>query len=141
MEDEFKDLYETEIQFSKIFTVFSILSIFIACMGLFAMSSFIALKRTKEIGIRKSHGASTGQILLLLTKEFTILVLIANIIAIPLAWFYLKNWLHTFAYKTPLSWWIFLVAAIISLVIAMGTIVYHTLLTARKNPVESLRYE
>jgi ABC-type antimicrobial peptide transport system permease subunit len=141
MEDEFENLYETEIQFSKVFTVFSILSIFIACMGLFAMSSFIALKRTKEIGIRKSHGASIGQILILLSKEFTVLVLVANIIAIPLAWFYLKNWLNSFAYKTELSWWVYALAAFISLIIALITVYYHTIKTAQKNPVESLRYE
>lgn len=141
LEDEFESMYKSEIQFGKVFMIFSILSIFIACMGLFAMSSFIALKRTKEIGIRKSHGASTTQIVLLLSKELSFWVLIANIIAIPLAWFYLNNWLNSFAYKTSLSWWIFVVAAIISLMIALLTIFYHTITTARKNPVDSLRYE
>lgn len=141
LEDDFEEMYQTEIQFGTIFSIFSMLSIFIACMGLFAMSSFVAIKRTKEIGIRKAHGASISQIILLLSKEFSILVLIANLIAIPLAWLYLNNWLNSFAYKTSLSWWLFVLAALISLVIALGTIFYHTLSTANKNPVDSLRYE
>lgn len=141
LEDDFEEMYQTEIQFGTIFSIFSLFSIFIACMGLFAMSSFIAIKRTKEIGIRKAHGASTSQIILLLSKEFSILVLIANLIAIPLAWMYLNNWLESFAYKTSLSWWLFVSAVLISLAIALGTIFYHTLTTANKNPVDSLRYE
>ncbi|MCG8410216.1 MAG: ABC transporter permease, partial [Bacteroidales bacterium] len=137
MDDTFEKTYRTEIQFGKLFLIFSFISIFIACIGLFAMSSFIALKRTKEIGIRKSHGASIPQIILLLSKDLSIWVLIANIIAIPVAYYYMKNWLNTFAYKTELSWWIFVVAILMSLVIALTTIFYHTIKTARKNPIES----
>jgi len=141
LEDDFENLYKSEIQFSKVFLIFGLISIFIACIGLFAMTSFMALKRTKEIGIRKSHGASTLQIVLLLSKELTTWVLIANFIAIPCAILYLKNWLNSFAYKTPLSWWIFVLSILISLVIALITICYYAINTARKNPVESLRYE
>jgi len=141
LEDDFEEMYQTEIQFGTIFSIFSVLSIFIACLGLFAMSSFIAVKRTKEIGIRKAHGASTSQIVKLLSKEFVWLVIIANLIAIPASWFYLNNWLTSFAYKTTLSWWLFLIAGFISLIIALSTIFYHTISTANKNPVDSLRYE
>ncbi len=141
LEDDFKYLYKSEIQFGKVFFIFGVLSIFIACLGLFAMSSFIAIKRTKEIGIRKSHGATIRQIILLLSKEFVGLIIISNIIAIPVSWFYMNNWLNRFAYKTDLSIWIYSVAAIISLIIAFSTILYHTVLIARKNPVDSLRYE
>jgi putative ABC transport system permease protein len=141
LKDDFEYLYKSEIQFGKVFMIFGLLSIFIACLGLFAMSSFIAVKRTKEIGIRKAHGASIGQIIKLLSKEFVWLVIIANLIAIPASWFYLNNWLNSFAYKTTLSVSIYLFAAVVSLLIAFGTIFYHTISIARKNPVESLRYE
>ena len=141
LEDEFEKIYKSEIKFGQIFMIFGLLSIFIASIGLFAMSSFIAIKRTKEIGIRKSVGASTWKIILLLSKELSVWVLLANLIAIPLSWVYLNNWLNAFAYKTTLSWWIFALSAIISLLIALSTIFYHTITTASKNPVDSLRYE
>ncbi len=141
LNDSFERIYRSEIQFGKVFMIFAIISIFLACLGLFALASFMSLKRTKEIGIRKALGSSTRSITLLLSKELTQWVLIANIIAAPLAYFAMNKWLNSFAYKTTLSWWIFAVAIIISLVIALSTIFYHTITTARKNPVDSLRYE
>ncbi|MFP4023848.1 MAG: ABC transporter permease [Thiohalospira sp.] len=141
LDDSFEQIYRSEIQFGKVFMIFGIISIFLACLGLFALASFMSLKRTKEIGIRKALGASTRSITLLLSKELTQWVLIANVIAAPLAYFAMNKWLNSFAYKTTLSWWIFAAAIIISLIIALSTIFYHTITTARKNPVDSLRYE
>src|SRR6056297_152782 len=141
LNDTFERIYRSEIQFGKVFMIFAIISIFLACLGLFALASFMTLKRTKEIGIRKALGSTTKAITLLLSKELTQWVLIANIIAAPLAYLAMNKWLNSFAYKTTLSWWIFAVAIIISLLIALSTIFYHTITTARKNPVDSLRYE
>ncbi|MFO7827117.1 MAG: ABC transporter permease [Bacteroidales bacterium] len=141
LSDSFERIYRSEIQFGKVFMIFAVISIFLACLGLFALASFMSLKRTKEIGIRKALGSSTRSITLLLSKELTQWVLIANIIAAPLAYFAMNKWLNSFAYKTSLSWWIFVVAIVISLIIALSTIFYHTITTARKNPVDSLRYE
>ena len=141
LDDTFERQYAEEIQFGAVFMIFAIISIFLACLGLFALASFMSLKRTKEIGIRKALGSTTRAITFLLSKELTQWVVIANIIAAPLAYYFMNKWLNSFAYKTTLSWWIFAVAIAISLIIALLTIFYHTLKTARKNPVESLRYE
>jgi putative ABC transport system permease protein len=141
LDDTFERIYRSEIQFGKIFLIFALISIFLACLGLFALASFMTLKRTKEIGIRKALGSSTRAITLLLSKELTRWVLIANLLAAPLAYFAMNHWLNDFAHKTTFSWWIFAVAIFLSLLIALLTIFYHTFSMARKNPVDSLRYE
>lgn len=141
VDEHFENQYAGEIQFGKVFVVFAIISVFLACLGLFALASFMSLKRTKEIGIRKALGSSTRSITILLSKELTQWVVISNIIAAPLAYIFMNKWLNSFAYKASLSWWIFCIAAMISLLIAILTIFYHTISMARKNPVESLRYE
>ena len=141
LDESFEEIYDKEIQFSRVFLIFAMISIFLACLGLFALASFMSLKRTKEIGIRKALGSSTWSVALLLSKELTQWVLISNLIAAPLAYYLMTNWLNSFVYKTNLSWWIFVLAAVISLSIALITILYHTVKTARKNPVDSLRYE
>ncbi|MCB2195588.1 MAG: ABC transporter permease [Bacteroidetes bacterium] len=141
LDDHFEEQYASEIQFGKVFMIFAIISIFLACLGLFALASFMLLKRTKEIGVRKALGSSTRAIVLLLTKELVLWVIISNIIAVPLAYFFMNKWLNSFVYKTSISWWIFVIAILTSLIISLLTILYQTLTTARKNPVESLRYE
>ena len=110
-------------------------------MGLFALSSFMAVRRTKEIGIRKAFGASVHSIFLMLSKEFVKWVLIAVIIACPIAWFLMDKWLQGFAYKINLGMDIFLLAALISLVIALVTVAWQSLKSALENPIKALRHE
>ncbi len=126
---------------AKIFSYFALLAILISCLGLFGMSSFIAEQRTREIGIRKVVGSSVSNIVILLSKEFTRLVLLSNIVAWPIAWFIMNKWLQNFAYQTNIYWCIFIVAASIALIIAFMTIAIQTIRTATTNPADSLRYE
>jgi len=140
--DEWVDnLYLKEQREKKIFNVFSGLAIFVSCLGLFGMASFIAEQRSKEIGIRKSIGATTASIIFLLTKEFSKWVLIANVIAWPAGYFVMKHWLQEFEYKTSLSWWIFIQASILALIIANLTVAFKTAKAARQNPSDILRFE
>lgn len=141
LQDSFEDIYRADIQFGHVFLIFSIVAICLACLGLFALISFVSLKRTKEIGVRKSLGSSTWSIVLMLSVDFGKWILLANLIALPAAYFFLSSWLASFEYSTNLSWWIFGAAAFISLLIALTTIFYHTLRTARQNPVVALRVE
>ncbi|MFA8436616.1 MAG: ABC transporter permease [Marinifilaceae bacterium] len=140
-EEKFERLYHDDKQFLKLFLIFSGLAIFLACLGLFAMASFIAERKTKEIGVRKVLGAPIENIILMLSKEFTQWVMIANLIAWPAAWYFLNEWLNNFAYRIEIQWNFFLIGAMFALFIALLTILSHTLKTARKNPVESLKYE
>jgi putative ABC transport system permease protein len=141
MDETFDRLYHNEGRLSQIFSIFSMLAIFIASLGLFGLALFMIEQRTKEIGIRKVLGASVGRILFLVTKEFVILVLLANIIAWPLAYILMQEWLQNFAYRVNIQLWIFVLSATIALVIALLTITYHALKVAGGDPVESLRYE
>jgi putative ABC transport system permease protein len=141
LQDSFEDIYRADIRFGQVFLIFSIVAICLACLGLFALISFVSLKRTKEIGVRKSLGSSTLSIVWMLSVDFGKWVLLANLIALPAAYFFLSSWLASFEYSTTLSWWIFGAAAFISLLIALATIFYHTLRIARQNPVVALRVE
>ena len=122
-------------------TYFAGLAILIACLGLFGLASFTTEQRTKEIGIRKVLGASTGGIITLLSKDFMILVVISNIIAWPIAYYSMNNWLQDFAYRIDIDLLIFLATAILSILIALFTVSFKTTKAAIANPVESLRYE
>jgi len=141
LDEDFDNLYINEKQTRKLFTIFSCLAIFIACLGLFGLVLFIADRKTKEIGIRKVLGASVSGIVTILNKSFIKLVLIANFIAWPAAWYAMNRWLQNFAYRIKLSWWMFVLAALISLMIALITVSSQTVKAALKNPVNSLRYE
>jgi len=141
MEDEFDNLHSEEFRTGDVFILFSILAIFIACLGLFGLASFMAEQKTKEIGIRKALGASTSKVLTLLITQFTKWVVLANVVAWPLAYFFMKSWLTNFAYRVNMSWWIFIVSAILGLLIAIFTVSFQALKAARNNPVNSLRYE
>ncbi len=141
LDEDFGRLFQREERLSQIFGVFTLLAIFIACLGLFGLASFIAEQRTKEIGVRKVLGATVQSVVMLLTKEFTKLVALAFIIAVPVAYFVMKNWLQDFAYRTDMNPLLFLAAGVLALIIAWLTVSYQALRAALTNPVEALRYE
>jgi len=133
--------YNSELRIETIFTYFSFLSILLACLGLFGLVSLSAEQRTKEIGIRKVLGASIPNIASILTKDFLILVLVSNLIAWPVAYYFMNKWLQDFAYRTELSWWIFILSGGIALIIALATVSSQAIKAASANPIDSLKYE
>ncbi len=139
--DLLADQYKTEKKLEQLFTFFGLLSIFLACMGLFGLITFTAEQRTKEIGIRKVLGASMTTIVSLLSKDFVKLVLIAILIASPIAWWAMNKWLQNFAYHIHISWWIFAGAGGLAILIALITVSFQAIRAAVANPVESLRTE
>jgi putative ABC transport system permease protein len=139
--DDFDAQFKADERQGAIFGLFVGIAIFIACLGLFGLASFTAERRTKEIGIRKVFGARTRNIVWLLLWQFSIPVLLANLIAWPVAWYYLRGWLEGYAYRISLNPLYFLAAGIAALAIAWGTVIVHTVLTARANPIHALRYE
>ncbi len=141
LDQYYNQQYQADQQFGKVFGVFAMLAIFIACLGLFGLSSYTVVQRTKEIGVRKVLGASVPQVITLLFKDFAILVMVAIVLAVPVSWWVLFNWLNEFANRIPLSWWIFVVPSLIVIAIAWITIGMHTYRAASANPVDSLRYE
>ncbi len=141
LNEDYESLYNAEQRTGKIFQFFAILAIFISCLGLFALASFMAERRVKEIGIRKANGAKTEDIIMLLTTDFTKLVIISFIVSAPVAWYIMRVWLENFVYKTNISIWIFVVAGVLALVIALLTVGYQSVKAALKNPVDALRYE
>lgn len=141
MDEDFSEVYQAEDRIGQIFSVFTFLAIFIACLGLFGLATFTAEQRTKEVGIRKVIGASIGRIFVLLTAEIMKWVLIANLIALPIAYYFMSQWLEGFAYPVDLNWMTFTLALVMSLVIALITVSYQALKTAWMKPVKSLRYE
>jgi putative ABC transport system permease protein len=140
-EDSLASSYRAESRFSGIFLVFSIVSLAIACLGLFSLVSYTVERRTKEIGIRKVLGASAANILLMLSAEFLILVALSSIVAIPLGYYFMNAWLTGFAYHVSLNVFMFIAAVVLVLVIAWGTVSLRTLRAATANPVNSLRSE
>jgi len=141
MDEDFSSVYESETRIGQIFSVFTFLAILIACLGLFGLATFTAEQRTKEVGIRKVIGASIGRIFVLLTAEIMKWVLIANLIALPLAYYFMNRWLEGFAYPVDISWITFTIALVVSLLIALITVSYQALKTAWMKPIKSLRYE
>jgi len=133
--------YEQEQKSATVVKIASGLSIFIACMGLFGLATLTVTRRTKEIGIRKVLGANATQLVKLLSKDFLLLIVIAALVAFPLAWWAMNKWLSDFAYRTSISWWVFAIAAIVSIVIAFVTISTQAVKAALMNPVQSLRTE
>ncbi|HPG39602.1 MAG TPA: ABC transporter permease [bacterium] len=141
LEQNLANMYIAEQKTGIVTTVFSILAIFIACLGLFGLAAFVIEKRFKEIGIRKILGASPLSLLGMLAQDFAKWILLANVIAWPCAWYVMNKWLQNFAYRTETSWWIFILATGLVLIIAMLTIGYQTMRAVRTNPVDSLHYE
>ena len=136
-----QNLYASEQRTANAATAFSVLAILIACLGLFGLAAFMAEQRTKEIGVRKVLGASVPGIARLLTKDFLKLVGLSFLIAIPVAWWVMNKWLEGFAYRTNIEWWVFVIAGVLALLIAMITVSFQAIKAALANPVESLRSE
>jgi len=141
LDENTQNLYQSEKTFSKIVISGTSIAIVISCLGLFALALLTINRRVKEIGIRKVLGSSVSSIILLLSKDFIKLVLIAFVVSAPIAWWVMNNWLQTYAYRIEIQWWMFLLAAVISIGIAWSTIAWQALKAARANPVDSLRDE
>jgi putative ABC transport system permease protein len=141
LDQQFNALYENDLRQQTILTIFAALAIFIACLGLFGLASFTATKRIKEIGVRKVLGSSVQNIVLLLSKDLLKPVIIATLIAIPVAYYAMNDWMQNFAYKTAISWWIFALAALLTFSIAFITVSIKAIKAAVANPVKSLRTE
>ena len=141
LDKHYDGIYQNEKQTRSLLYLFAMIAIFISCLGLFGLASFMAERRTKEIGIRKTNGATTRNILGLLSIDFTKWVLLANLIAWPFTWWAMKKWLESFAYRISLPWWVFVVAGVLAFIIALATVGFHAVRASRLNPGLSLRYE
>lgn len=141
VDEAFADKFEDEERIGKLAAVFAGLAVFISCLGLFGLASFVAEQRTKEIGVRKVIGASTFNLWSLLSKDFVALVVIACLVAIPLAWYGMNQWLQKYDYRTEIHWWVFLLASLGALLITLLTVSYQAIKAAGMNPVKSLRTE
>jgi putative ABC transport system permease protein len=141
LDDSFDRLYRSEQRMGQIFISFTLMAIFISCLGLFGLASFSADQRTKEIGIRKVLGASVSNVVVLLSRDFTKWVILANIVAWPVAYLIMNKWLQNFAYRISLAVWIFVLSGAIALLIALFTVSTKALKAAVADPVDSLRYE
>lgn len=141
LDDDYNKLYKTEHRMGKIFRYFSFLAIIISCLGLVGLSLFMTIRRTKEVGIRKVNGAKSHEIFFLLSKEYIIWVLISILIACPIAWYAMEHWLQNFAYRITISFWVFGLAGIIALLVALITVSFQSYRAASRNPVDALKYE
>ena len=141
LDDHYNEQYANDRLFGKAFSIFAGFAIFIACLGLLGLSLFATMQRTKEIGVRKVLGASVGNIVVLLSADFIRLVIVAIIIATPIAWFILHKWLQDFAYRIDIGWWVFVVAGLLAVAIALATISWQAMRAAVANPVKALRSE
>ena len=141
LDDHYNEQYKADMQFGKVFSLFASFAIFIACLGLFGLASYMTIQRTKEIGVRKVLGASVSNILLLLSKDFSRFIIIAVILAMPISWYLIDNWLQGFENKISISWWLFTIPALTLMLIALGTTSFQTVRSALTNPVDSLRDE
>lgn len=141
LNEDFQKNYEAETRTSSIVSYFTVISILISCLGLFGLAAFAGQQRTKEIGVRKVLGASTANIVLLLSKDFLKLVIIAILIASPIAWYAMNRWLENFAYKIDIPWWVFVISGVLAVLIAFVTVSFQSIKAALMNPVKSLRTE
>ena len=141
LDDFYNQQYKADQRFGKVFTLFAMLAILIACLGLLGLSAYNILQRTKEIGIRKVMGASVQNVLFILSKDFLLLVGISFLLAIPVTWWIMHNWLQDFAYRINMPWWVFAIAGVIAALIALFTISFQAIKAALANPVKSLRTE
>jgi ABC-type antimicrobial peptide transport system permease subunit len=141
IDDQLAKLYKEDKKNYTLFKAFSIISIFICCIGLWGLIAFVVVRKTKEIGVRKVLGATVGNIVTMLSTEFVGLVLTGFLIAAPIAWYFMNRWLENFAYRITIEWWIFLLGALLATTIALLTISFQSIKAALSNPVKSLRSE
>jgi len=141
LDDHFAQQYKAEMQFGKIFGVFASLAILIACLGLFGLTSYMTVLRTKEIGVRKVLGATLLNVMTLLSKDFAKLMVLAIVMAVPVAWFVMNNWLSEFAYHIDLAWWVFAVPSLILILILLITVSIQTVKAGLSNPVDALKHD
>jgi len=141
LDDAYENQYQTEKQLGTLFQLFGAFAIFISCLGLFGLAAYTAEQKTKEIGVRKVMGATFSNIILLLSKQFTKWILIANLIAWPISYILMRQWLNEFAYRINIGVLIFITSALIALFVAMLSVSYQAIKAAIARPVESLRYE
>ena len=141
LDDKIANFYRQENQLSQLYKIFAANAIFLSCLGLYGLASFMAVQRIKEVGIRKVLGATAGNIVYLFSKEFIILITIAFTIATPIAWYYMHQWLQDYAYRINISWWLFAAGGLVAIVIALATISFQAIKAAIANPVKSLRTE
>lgn len=141
LDEKIAGYYQQESQLSELYKIFAGIAIFLSCLGLYGLASFMAVQRIKEVGIRKVLGASTGNIVYLFSREFILLIAIAFVIATPIAWYYMHQWLQDYAYRINISWWIFAAGGLAAIVIALATISVKAIKAAVTNPVKSLRTE
>jgi ABC-type antimicrobial peptide transport system permease subunit len=141
LDDKVASFYKQENQLSQLYKLFAAIAIFLSCLGLYGLASFMAAQRIKEVGIRKVLGATPGNIVYLFSKEFVILITIAFAIATPIAWYYMNQWLQDYAYRIRISWWLFAVGGLAAIIIALATISFQAIKAAIANPVKSLRTE
>ncbi|MEK6477009.1 ABC transporter permease [Catalinimonas sp. 4WD22] len=141
LDDHFNKQYQSDLRFGQTFGFFALLAIFVACLGLFGLSSFMAVQKTKEIGIRKVLGSSVSGIVALLSKDFVRLVIIASVVSLPIVYFVMQSWLSDYAFRIDIAWWLLLTPVILVLLIALFTISFQTVRAALADPAKSLRYE
>jgi putative ABC transport system permease protein len=141
LDDSFDNMYRAEQRVGKIALAFAILTILIACLGLFGLATYMAEQRTKEIGVRKVLGATVSNIVNMLSRDFLKLVLVSAIFAVPVGWWAMTKWLQDFAFRVEIGWWIFLVAIGVAVLIALCTVSFQAIKAAISNPVKSLRTE
>jgi len=141
LDEKIASFYKQEDQLAALYKIFAAIAIFLSCLGLYGLASFMAVQRIKEVGIRKVLGATTGNIVYLFSKEFIILIAIAFAIATPIGWYYMHQWLQAYAYRINISWWLFAAAGLVAIIIALATISFQAIKAAVANPVKSLRSE
>jgi putative ABC transport system permease protein len=141
LDDKIQSFYKQENQLSQLYIIFAAIAIFLSCLGLYGLASFMAVQRIKEVGIRKVLGATAGNIVYLFLKEFILLIAIAFAIATPIAWYYMHQWLQDYAYRINISWWLFAAGGLVAIIIALATISFQAIKAALANPVKSLRTE
>jgi ABC-type antimicrobial peptide transport system permease subunit len=141
LDESIANFYKQENQLAQLYKIFAGIAIFLGCLGLYGLASYMATQRIKEVGIRKVLGASIGNIVYLFSKEFVALISIAFVIASPIAWYFMHNWLQDYAFRINISWWIFVAGGLLSILVALATVSYRAIRAAVVNPVSSLRSE